>query len=352
MAFMVTPPFSLLPPGFEAEQHQHQREDHQEHQQRRHRKALVAQVLEVVVHEMLQHVDALVGVGPAQQVGFPEGLEGVDDGHDQDKEEGGHQQRQRDVPHGLPVAGALTGGGLPVFLGDGGQPGQEQDQVVAAVFPDVQPDQNREGVFRLDPILNRQAQGGQQLVDEPPVREKRLHDDDHRRRGQHQRVQEQRAEEGRALELVEQQQRQQEGKDHQQRHADDDEPECVAGRQPEGRAAENIQVVAQPHKGGAARAAGKGEADAPQKGDQVKPGEADQKRQRQQIPGQGVSCFQFHGKTSHRMAAIDSLFWCIAELLCLIFIEFCKSAPLLGEQLIAGTIFQDSAVFQQDDPIR
>ena len=93
----------------------------------------------------------------------------------------------------------------------------------------------------------------------------------------------------------------------------------------------NILEVAQPHKGGAAGTAGKSKADAPQKRDQVKPGEAQQKGQRQQVPGQGVTGFQFHGKTSHHMAATASLFWCIAKLLCLIFIEFCKSAPLLSE---------------------
>ena len=208
-------PLSCLVPSLKAEQSEHQHKNDREDQKRRHRKPLVAQIPEIIVHKMLEHVDALVRARPAQKVRLPEGFEGIDDRNDKDEKEGGHEERQGDVLHDLEGVRPFAGGCFPVFPGNGAQPRQEKDEVVAAVFPDVQADEDRKGMRRLDPVFSGQAEAGKQTVYNPRLRKERLHHNDHRGRRQHQRAEKEGAEKADPLKFLKQKQRQQEGNRHQ-----------------------------------------------------------------------------------------------------------------------------------------
>ena len=70
---------------------------------------------------MLEHIDALIGIAPADQIGLPKHLEGVQEGEDRDGVEGGRQIGQGDAEETLKRAGAVDGGRLV----EGGRDGRE-----------------------------------------------------------------------------------------------------------------------------------------------------------------------------------------------------------------------------------
>ena len=251
------------------QQQQHQQEDHDEDQQRRRGEPGVVQVLEVVVHEVLEHVDALVGPVASQQIGLPEGLEGVDDGDDEHEEEVGDHQRQGDVPQNVALRGPIAHGGVCIVRGDRAQARQEQDHVISAVLPEVQTDEHQEGQLGVQPVPHGEAQARQELVDHPAPVKERPHYRHHGCHRDHHGHQKGGTEEAGAPEFPVQGQSQQEGKDHQQRHTHADEAEGISRRQAEGSAAQQVGVVPQTHEPGPARSGGEGLLDAPDEGNQV-----------------------------------------------------------------------------------
>ena len=129
------PPFVLVP---ESEQQSHQRENHEEDQRGPDGKPDVVQVDEIVVHEVLDHVDALIRVVAEEDVGFPEGLEQIDNRNDEDEPRVRSDKRQGDPRELTPPARAVEGRRLVQLLRDGVQRGEEEHHVVARVLLEIQ----------------------------------------------------------------------------------------------------------------------------------------------------------------------------------------------------------------------
>ena len=57
---------------------------------------------------------------------------------DKDEQKAGHQKRKLNIPEILPFPGSVQPGVLQVFPWDSVQPGEEKDDVVAAVLPEIE----------------------------------------------------------------------------------------------------------------------------------------------------------------------------------------------------------------------
>lgn len=105
--------------SLDPEKQQYQQKNHHKDQQRRCGQAGIIDVLEVVVHEMLEHIDALVGTVSPQQERLPEGFEGIDHRNDEYKEEVGDHQGQGNAPEDMAGRGAVAPGGVGVVRRNG-----------------------------------------------------------------------------------------------------------------------------------------------------------------------------------------------------------------------------------------
>ena len=76
--------------------------DHDErHQYRCCRQRLIIQTLELIVHEVLQHIDGIVRIIRCQQIDLTEDLKRADQGHDRNKQKGGRQIPDLNIEKGL-----------------------------------------------------------------------------------------------------------------------------------------------------------------------------------------------------------------------------------------------------------
>lgn len=133
--------------SFQVEQQEYKGENHKENKQRCYREALVVQILKVVVHEVLQHVNAFIRHTAADEICFAERFERVYDGDNKDKEEIRDEQRECYVTKALQSVRPLKRGDPVKILGNGVEPREEQHDVIAAVFPHINPQQHEKRVF-------------------------------------------------------------------------------------------------------------------------------------------------------------------------------------------------------------
>ena len=203
---LLMPPFVLIP---EPEQQSHQRENHEEHERRADRQPDVVQVDEIVVHEVLDHVDALIRVVAEEDVRLAEGFEQVDDGDHEDEPGVRRDHRQGDPRELFPPARAVEGGRFVQLWRDGVQRGEEEHDVIPRVLPEVQYQEHPKRLLPR-PVRRVHPEVFEHAVHHTEVGEDDLEEQDDGRHREHQREDEKRPEYIVFLEVAEQQQGDQE----------------------------------------------------------------------------------------------------------------------------------------------
>ena len=163
------PPFVLVP---QSQQQPDEHENHEEHEHRADRQPDVVQIDEIVVHEVLDHVDALIRVIAEEDVRLAEGLEEVHDGDHQNESRVRRDHRQGDPCELLPPARTVKRGRLVEIRRDGVQRGEEEHHVVAGVLPEVQDQKHPER------LLPRPVRRVQAKVFQHPVHHAEVGEDD------------------------------------------------------------------------------------------------------------------------------------------------------------------------------
>ena len=239
---------------------------------------------------MLQHVDAVVGMGAADEEDLPEALKGVDQGEDHGKEDTVPHLGCGDVQEFLPSAGAVQGRGVIVVFWNGHQTGQQQDHAVARVFPEVQQHHDPEREVGIQQVINGQAQSVKSLIDHTALCEQQLHQQ-HRTHHRHDvRQQEDGLQRGVLLHLVFQQQGDGIGHDEDQRQGDHQEFQGIAVGQPEDVVVQHVHIVFQADPAaGVAAALGQGVGNDQEKGNEVEDHAPHKQRSYEQITISGLS---------------------------------------------------------------
>ena len=248
---------------------------------------------------MLQHIDALVGHGPRQQVRLPEALKPIHDGDHQHEHRRRLQKRQRDAPENLAPPGPFQPGDFVIFLRDGMQPCQKQDHVVAAVLPDIKEDQHPEGGFRIQPSNRRETHMRKERIQDPPICQKHLKKHHHGGHRQHHGIEKNASEHLFCPPPAVDHTGQPQGYGHQKRHPEKEEPEGIVESQAEGGASQHIRVIGQPHKLHGSHASGKGVGDTDEKRDHKQQEKARQVGSRKQHPRPFRLRFQLHTIPPH-----------------------------------------------------
>ena len=112
--------------------------------------------------------------------------ERIDDADHQQKEGGRRQQRKDDGPEPAHRAGAVDRGGLQHGLGDRLQPGQEEDEVVADLFPRRADDHQEHGLAGIVDVVELIAEPAEPERDDAELgreQEQPQHAGDRRRHG-------------------------------------------------------------------------------------------------------------------------------------------------------------------------
>ena len=278
------PPFVLIP---EPEQQSHQRENHEEDQRRADGQPDIVQIDEIVVHEVLDHVDALIRVVAEEDVGFPERLEEVHDGDHEDEPGVRRDHGKRDPRELLPPARAVEGGSLVQLRRHGVQRGEEEHHVIPRVLPEIQ-DQEHPKRLLPRPVRRVHPEVFQNSVHHTEVGEDDLEEQNDRGHRKYQRKDEESPKNVVLFEIPEQQKRDEQGQDQDARQSDAEEFERVLRCELERRAFQNVLIVFQSHKFRGAHALGQRHFERDPKGDDEERPEADEGGQGEEKAGEGV----------------------------------------------------------------
>ena len=279
-----TPPFVLVS---ESEQQAHQRENYEEHERRADRQPDIVQVDEIVVHEMLDHVDALVRVVAEEDVCLAEGLEQVHNGDHQNEPRVRRDHRQSDPRELFPPACAVEGSRFVQLRRDGVQRGEEEHHVIPRVLPEIQNQQYPERLLPR-PIRRVHPEVFQHAVHHAEVGEDDLEEQHDRGHREHQREDEERAKEVVFLEVAKQEKRDEQRQNQDARQSDAEEFERVLRRELERRATEDVPVVFEPHELRRSHALGERHFEGDPEGDDEEHPEADESRKGEEEAGEGV----------------------------------------------------------------
>lgn len=126
----------------------------------------------------MEHINVFIGMGAADEENFTETLKGVNQGKDDGEEHRVPHLWGGDVVELLPAGGTVQIGGRVLLLRDGDKPGQQQDNTVAAVFPEIEQQHHTKRRRPAQPVYQRQAQGIGNAGNQAGIRKEQLHQDD------------------------------------------------------------------------------------------------------------------------------------------------------------------------------
>src|SRR5699024_4137300 len=98
--------------------------DRQKQKNGSHRQLVVIQILEVVVHKMLQHIDLRIGMLPSDEENLTEALERIDQRKQQGKIHGMPHLRSGDIEKLAKPSRAIQAGSRVLVFRYGHQPGK------------------------------------------------------------------------------------------------------------------------------------------------------------------------------------------------------------------------------------
>ena len=166
--------------------------------------------------------------------------------------------------------------------------GEEEDDVVAAVFPDVEEDQNGEGVGGKEPVDGRDMEKAEEIVDEAALVKDDLEEEDDGGDGKDEGEDKGSAKELVPAELTVEEKGDEEGHDHDERDGDEDEAQGVPGGQLEGGVAQHIGVVGKTDESRTVKAGGHGDIDAEEEGEEEEESHAENGGQGEEEAGPGL----------------------------------------------------------------